>query len=98
MEKGVDHEHVVYVLYSLSNRKTYVGESSDLCDRFKSHNEKGTRGWTISGRPWIVIHVEFFINRSIALKREKQLKMGQGRQWIKEKILNQPHIVGLISA
>jgi putative endonuclease len=98
MERGFSGEHVVYILYSLRNHKTYVGETGDLLNRFRSHNELGKKGWTLSGRPWIVVHVEFFPDRSLALKREKNLKMGQGRQWIKETILKSPYLVGLISA
>ena len=88
----------VYILYSLKNHKIYIGETNSIINRFHSHNELGKKGWTISGRPWVVVHIEFFETKSDALKREKQLKSGQGRQWIHEFILNQKHIVGLISA
>jgi len=75
--------YVVYVLYSSSFDKTYIGYSSDLIDRFKSHNYLATKGYTIKYRPWEVIHVEFFEIKSDALKREKQLKTSRGRSFIK---------------
>ncbi|MGB5236257.1 MAG: GIY-YIG nuclease family protein, partial [Flavobacteriaceae bacterium] len=53
----------------------------------ESHNSKSTKSWTRSFRPWIVIHVEVFQTRSEALKREKNLKSGKGREWIRNKIL-----------
>ena len=90
--------HCVYILYSKKIKKTYVGETKSLIERFNSHNKLATKGWTINGRPWVVLHVEFFNNRKLALKREKQLKGGQGRQWIKNELLPSKHIIELLSA
>jgi putative endonuclease len=44
------------------------------------------KGYTIKFRPWQVIYVEFFTTKSEALKREKLLKTGKGREFIKEMI------------
>ncbi|MGB5818876.1 MAG: GIY-YIG nuclease family protein [Saonia sp.] len=41
----------VYVLYSESHHKIYIGYSSDLVHRMVSHNEKGTKGYTAKYRP-----------------------------------------------
>jgi putative endonuclease len=76
-------EVVVYVLYSEKHNKHYVGCTSNLLERFKSHNSLGTKGYTAKYRPWTVIHVEFFKSREEALKREKYLKTGAGRDYIK---------------
>ncbi|MBL7737638.1 MAG: GIY-YIG nuclease family protein [Chitinophagaceae bacterium] len=72
----------VYVLYSQTFKKIYIGCTSDLEERFKSHNELGTKGWTVRYRPWRIVHTELFENKSDALKREKQLKTAAGRRWI----------------
>ncbi|MFC3414540.1 GIY-YIG nuclease family protein [Algoriphagus hitonicola] len=80
-------EFVVYILYSPSTRKTYTGMTSDLITRFHFHNQKSTKGYTIRYRPWIVIYVEFFKTKKDALAREKELKSGKGRDWIKKYIL-----------
>ena len=77
-------EFVVYILYSKDYNKTYVGFTSNLIERFKSHNFLGTKGYTIKFRPWKVIHVEFLATKSEALTREKVLKTGKGRDFIKE--------------
>ena len=77
-------EFVVYILYSSQYKIHYTGFTSSLIARFKSHNEFGTKGFTKKYRPWIVIYVEFFNNKKDALKREKFLKSGQGRQFVKE--------------
>ncbi len=77
-------EFVVYILFSEDYGKTYVGFTSNLIERFKSHNHLSKKGYTIKFRPWRVIYVEFFATKSEALKREKLLKTGKGREFIKE--------------
>ena len=77
-------EFVVYILFSEDYDKTYVGFTSNLIERFKSHNYLSKKGYTIKFRPWQVIYVEFFTTKSEALKKEKLLKSGKGREFIKE--------------
>ncbi len=77
-------EFVVYILFSEKYNKTYVGFTSNLLERFKSHNLFGIKGYTIKFRPWKVIYVEFFNLKADALMREKFLKNGNGREFIKE--------------
>ncbi|MEM9885660.1 MAG: GIY-YIG nuclease family protein [Bacteroidota bacterium] len=77
----------VYVLYSEKYDKIYIGYTSNLAERFKSHNELGKKGYTIKYRPWQIIHTEEFETKSAAMKREKQLKAGQGRQWIRATLI-----------
>ena len=76
-------EFVVYILFSEKYGKTYVGFTSNLIERFKSHNSLSQKGFTKNFRPWKVLHVEFFNNKSDALAREKHLKTGKGREFIK---------------
>ncbi|WP_281631341.1 GIY-YIG nuclease family protein [Flavobacterium luteolum] len=59
-----------------------------MIERFKSHNLLETKGYTPKFRPWEVIHVEFFNSKFEAIKREKYLKTGIGREFIKNLILN----------
>ncbi|MBL7848671.1 MAG: GIY-YIG nuclease family protein [Cyclobacteriaceae bacterium] len=72
----------VYVIYSEAFGKIYVGYSSDLESRLRSHNELATKGWTIKFRPWKLIHFESFASKKDALKREKELKSATGRRFI----------------
>jgi putative endonuclease len=76
-------EFVVYILFSEKYNTTYTGYTSDLISRFKSHNELATKGHTIKFRPWIVLHVEFYTDKKTAMTREKYLKSGVGRDFIK---------------
>ncbi|MDG5491029.1 GIY-YIG nuclease family protein [Psychroserpens sp. SPM9] len=74
----------VYVLKSLVDGRLYVGMSQDVINRLKEHNlgrTKSTKGY----RPWIKIHEEVYPDRPTARHREKYLKSGYGKQWLKEK-------------
>ena len=77
----------VYVLYSETFDKIYIGYTSNLEQRFLSHNELGKKGWTIHFRPWKIIHTEEFETKKEALKREKQLKSSRGRNWIRQELV-----------
>ncbi|MBT1687193.1 GIY-YIG nuclease family protein [Dawidia soli] len=79
----------VYVLHSLQNDKIYIGYTSDLESRLKSHNELATKGWTVKFRPWTLVHTEVFETKTEAMRREKQLKSARGREFVRKEILNQ---------
>ncbi len=57
--------------------------TSNLEERFKSHNELGTKGWTKSFRPWKILYTEQYELKSDAQRREKYFKSGVGREFIK---------------
>ena len=76
----------VYILYSIAHKKTYTGYTSNLIQRFHSHNQNSNTDWTRSYRPWVVIYCEVLGTKTDALKREKELKSGKGRDWIQENI------------
>ena len=54
-----------------------MGYTSDLIERFKSHNELG-KEFTKRYRPWIVIYCEYFMDKKAAMKRVKYFKSGVG--------------------
>jgi putative endonuclease len=74
----------VYVLYSEKYKKHYTGFTSDFEKRFISHNELGKKDWTTKYRPWKVIFKEQIELKADAMKKEKWLKSGAGRKFIKE--------------
>jgi putative endonuclease len=77
----------VYILYSERCGITYTGYSQDPEQRLLSHNELSNKGWTLRYRPWKIIHIEEYQTKAEALKREKFLKTGKGREYVKEEIL-----------
>ncbi len=50
----------VYVLYSQSADKIYIGFTTSLIKRIESHNIYGKKDWTRQYKPWTLIHIEFF--------------------------------------
>ena len=76
-----------YVLHSEKHDKIYIGYTSNIEQRLLSHNELATKGWTIKFRPWKLIYQEEVETKSAAMKREKELKSFQGRQFIRNLIL-----------
>ncbi|MCA6431319.1 MAG: GIY-YIG nuclease family protein [Cytophagales bacterium] len=89
---------VVYILFSARFNKIYIGQTGSLVSRFHSHNFLSNKGWTINFRPWEVVYTEFFETRSKALKREKELKSGKGREWVRESLKQHYFTRGFISA
>jgi len=72
----------VYALFSPFFNKLYIGYTSNLDQRIKSHNEIGTKGYTLRFRPWNLIYTESHNSKKEALVREKQLKSAKGRKFI----------------
>lgn len=82
----------VYVLESETTGKKYTGQTSDLAKRLESHNQ-GEQIATKHGVPWKLVHLEKYLTRSEAMKREKYLKTGKGREEIQIKIGAWPSLV-----
>lgn len=74
--------HYVYILQSSKNKKLYKGSTSSLKLRIDRHN-RGDVLSTKSGRPWQLVYYEAFANKSDALREEKFLKSGKGKERIK---------------
>ncbi len=69
----------VYVLRSRTSGDFYTGSTSDLTRRLSEHKE-GISFYTGSGGPWEPVHDEEFATRADAMRREKYLKTGKGRE------------------
>src|SRR6185312_7031940 len=85
--------YIVYGLYSENFDKIYIGMTSNIEERFKSHNELATKGWTKNFRPWKIIYQEECKNKIEALKREKHLKGSyppEGGRRFEPSLRNQP--------
>jgi len=77
--------YFVYVLKSLKDNSSYIGISRDPENRLREHNF-GDSKYTKGHRPYILIYKEEFPNRILARNREKYLKSGSGREFLKELI------------
>ncbi len=81
-----DDMWTVYVLKSEKQERLYVGMSENLNRRLSEHNSGkvfSTKGY----RPWTIIHTEECSDSQSAREREKYLKSGYGKMWLKKKYL-----------
>lgn len=76
-----------YVLRSEKDGKLYTGWTKDLIRRVKEHNE-GLGISTEFRRPFELIYYEACLSEKAAIKREKQLKTGFGRAYIKRRLVD----------
>jgi len=74
--------YTVYILFSEIHKKQSTGFTSNLKERFKSHNELGN-DWTSKYRPWKIIYFKEFEFKEDAMKYESWLKTGIARDFIK---------------
>ena len=76
--------YYTYVLKSLSHGTLYIGNSDNPENRLLTKHNKGKVRYTKGRIPWELIHKEQFLTRSEAVKRERFLKSGQGRAFLKK--------------
>ena len=81
MRQMMRPKRFVYILKSASHpAEYYVGVTSDLCARLAAHNA-GLSPHTAERRPWRALVVIEFDEEEPALKFEKYLKTGSGREF-----------------
>jgi len=80
--------YCVYILYSVSVDRYYVGQTSNLEDRLVRHNQ-GRSKYTKSGIPWTLKYKESFATRSEAMAREKKIKASKSRDQLRRYIQSQ---------
>jgi len=69
----------------MKNGHWYIGSTKDIRKRISSHNLGKNRS-TSWGRPWKLIYYELGLNREDARAREKYLKSGMGRRYLKNRL------------
>lgn len=77
--------YYTYVLKSLKNGQFYTGSTSDLRKRFSQHND-GKSTYTHGRGPYKLMYYEACPNESDARSREKYLKSGMGKRYIKNRL------------
>lgn len=79
--------YVVYALKSLRRNFIYVGFTNNLNKRLKQHSD----GMSKSTKPYVpfkLIYREEVQTRELARMREKQLKSGYGKEFLKNLLIN----------
>ena len=75
--------YFVYVLESKKDGSFYIGLSKNPTKRLNEHNS-GDSKFTKGRRPYKLIYTEVLNDRLEARKREKYLKTGVGREFLKK--------------
>lgn len=75
----------VYAIFDEIKKEVYVGLTNNLERRLSEH-KRGQSGYTKKYRNPIIFHTEEFENYQLARKREKYLKSGIGKEYLKEQL------------
>ncbi|MBI5529956.1 MAG: GIY-YIG nuclease family protein [Candidatus Doudnabacteria bacterium] len=78
--------YTVYAISSLTKNYIYVGLTDNILRRFTQHNQ----GWvktTRSYKPFKLLYTENVPNRISARAREKYLKSGIGKEFLKSLLI-----------
>jgi len=88
MVSPVRDQSLMYYTYVIKSQKSgylYTGSTKDLRKRFNQHNN-GLSTWTKNKGPWELIYYEASINEDDAIAREKYLKSGMGKRYLKNRL------------
>ncbi len=77
--------YYTYILQSKKDGYIYIGHTDDLKRRFLEH-QSGRVESTAPRRPFELIYYEACLERDDAITRERNLKTGFGRQYIKRRL------------
>jgi len=77
--------YYIYVLQSLKDYNWYTGYTNNLKKRLKEHND-GKNISTKNRRPFKLIYFEGCLNEEDAKAREKYLKSGMGKRYLKNRL------------
>ena len=77
--------YYAYLLKSETIKKWYTGSTNNLRKCLNEHNA-GRSNWTKKGIPWKLIYYEACLNEEDARSREKYLKTGMGKRYLKNRL------------
>jgi len=79
--------YYVYILFSLKDRKLYIGFTSRLRHRLKEHFQ-GKNISTKSGRLFKLVYYETHLSKEDTQRRERYFKATKGKSTIKQVLRN----------
>ena len=71
----------VYIIYSASLNRYYVGSTGQLEDRLYRHRNSGSKS-TKKAKDWTLKYTESFDTYALAVAREMQIKKMKSRSYI----------------
>ncbi|MEZ5047845.1 MAG: GIY-YIG nuclease family protein [Chitinophagaceae bacterium] len=79
--------YYIYILKSQKDNMLYTGYTTDINKRLEQHN-KGLVSSTKNRIPFQLIYWEGCLNQQDATRREKYLKSGNGKIYLKNRLKN----------
>ena len=73
----------VYILYSVSLDKFYIGYTKVIIEERLRRHLSNHKGFTARVKDWRLVHQESFTDTTEALKREKEIKGWKSKEKIK---------------
>ena len=74
-----------YLLQSVKDKRWYTGFAHDLRKRLSKHNANKVY-WTKSRGPFKLVYYEVCLDEQDARAREKYLKSGMGKRYLKNRL------------
>ena len=75
---------LVYILYSETADRYYVGQTNNIEKRLSTHNNGGKK-YTSKGRPWVLVETYPCTDRSEAVQLERKIKKRGVKRYLGEK-------------
>ncbi|MBW1700222.1 MAG: GIY-YIG nuclease family protein [Deltaproteobacteria bacterium] len=85
--------HYAYVLLSKRDGKFYTGLTNDLKRRFQEHNSGNVES-TMKRRPLDLVYYEACLVFDDAIAREKYLKSGMGKGYLRNRLQHYGFVTG----
>jgi putative endonuclease len=71
----------LYIIYSASVDKYYVGQTDNIKERLASH-QSGISKYTSISDDWTLVYSESYDTRNEAIRRENEIKKKKSRKYI----------------
>ena len=78
-------DYHLYILYSPSAGRFYIGSTSDISQRIHYHNS-GRSPYTRGRGPWYLVYSESYETRREALTREREIKRWKSSKRMMEEL------------
>ena len=83
--------YYVYILFSESLGKYYIGSSGNVTERLRKHLTKHS-GFTGRAKDWEIVYKKDFENKQAALLKEKEIKNWKSIYMV-EKLINETNTI-----
>ncbi len=88
-------KHYIYILYSKKLDRFYVGQTTNVENRLKKHND-GYSTATKSGKPWELKRVVEFESKTEAIRAEKWIKRMKSRRIINQIVDQEINLIEIV--